>query len=412
MKTQIDTDVLIIGAGAAGLAATVGAAQSNAHVTVVEKLAYPGGRATASAVGTICGSFYRGDNLRFAMSGFPKEFTNKIIENSSKSPIQFAEKLWFIPAYPSEFEVAANFYLGKYCQNILFNSEVINIELADKEIKKIIIQKQNEEVQISAKSIVDCSGIGVSLPLTNHPTIISNEKKQASAIVFCVEGLETENEFTLQHILIKYITQHIQTEKIPDHFKLISIIPGSLNENSLMMKVGIPWNHDDNTSSSEYRTKNLVYEIYSFLKTTVPAFQNSKVKWIADEVGYRTGHRPICRTTLTENDVLSCKKSLESICNAVWPIEFWEVGNKKVDMTYFPENDHYSIPASCLISKEIGNLFFAGKLISATENAIASARVIGTCLATGYAAGVLAAYKSQNKSESKAIKFIQSQLLQ
>jgi len=56
-------------------------------------------------------------------------------------------------------------------------------------------------------------------------------------------------------------------------------------------------------------------------------------------------------------------------------------------------------------------LFFAGKLISASEKAIASARVIGTCLGTGYAAGVLAAYKALGNSESEAISFIQSQML-
>ena len=39
---------------------------------------------------------------------------------------------------------------------------------------------------------------------------------------------------------------------------------------------------------------------------------------------------------------------------------------------------------------EIDNLFFAGKNISATNKAIASARVMGTCLQTGYAAGKIA----------------------
>jgi len=60
-------------------------------------------------------------------------------------------------------------------------------------------------------------------------------------------------------------------------------------------------------------------------------------------------------------------------------------------MSYFKVNDYYLIPAGALVSKHLNNLFFGGRTISATERAIASARVIGTCLSTGYAAGVLAA---------------------
>jgi len=43
------------------------------------------------------------------------------------------------------------------------------------------------------------------------------------------------------------------------------------------------------------------------------------------------------------------------------------------------------------ISPAIENLFFGGRIISATDGAIASARVMGICLQTGYAAGKLAA---------------------
>jgi predicted flavoprotein YhiN len=56
-----------------------------------------------------------------------------------------------------------------------------------------------------------------------------------------------------------------------------------------------------------------------------------------------------------------------------------------------PEHAHYEIPARCLQSAPIQNLFMAGKTISADVDAIASARVMGCCLATGAAAGKLAA---------------------
>jgi len=54
-------------------------------------------------------------------------------------------------------------------------------------------------------------------------------------------------------------------------------------------------------------------------------------------------------------------------------------------------DDGYWISAGMLVSRHLDNLFFAGRGLSATEAAMASARVIGTCLGTGYAAGSLAA---------------------
>jgi hypothetical protein len=59
-------------------------------------------------------------------------------------------------------------------------------------------------------------------------------------------------------------------------------------------------------------------------------------------------------------------------------------------MEYLQENDGYFIPATTLISRQYSNLFFAGKGISADSKAIASARVTGTCLQTGFAAGLIA----------------------
>jgi hypothetical protein len=111
---------------------------------------------------------------------------------------------------------------------------------------------------------------------------------------------------------------------------------------------------------------------------------------------------------LKEQDVLQCRKFDDGIANGAWPIEFWG-DEKRVRMTYFNRNDYYQIPAGCLESKAIKNLFFAGRNISATESAIASARVIGACLGTGYAAGKMAAYLASGKKRNDAISEIRKQ---
>jgi hypothetical protein len=56
-------------------------------------------------------------------------------------------------------------------------------------------------------------------------------------------------------------------------------------------------------------------------------------------------------------------------------------------LRYLPEGAHYEIPARSLRAAGAQNLFMAGKVISADVDGIASARVMGCCLATGAAAG-------------------------
>ena len=60
-------------------------------------------------------------------------------------------------------------------------------------------------------------------------------------------------------------------------------------------------------------------------------------------------------------------------------------------MRWLPPNEFYEIPARALRAAKIKNLFMAGKTISADAEAIASARVMGCCLATGEAAAKLVA---------------------
>jgi hypothetical protein len=57
----------------------------------------------------------------------------------------------------------------------------------------------------------------------------------------------------------------------------------------------------------------------------------------------------------------------------------------------------YDIPFGCLIPKNLKNVLIAGRILSSTREANGSARVMGTCLATGEAAGTAAAICAKKK---------------
>jgi len=65
---------------------------------------------------------------------------------------------------------------------------------------------------------------------------------------------------------------------------------------------------------------------------------------------------------------------------------------------YLEDGQSYDIPLRCLQARDIRNLFVAGRCLSASHEALGSARVIGTCLSTGEAAGQAAAREAARRS--------------
>ena len=95
-------------------------------------------------------------------------------------------------------------------------------------------------------------------------------------------------------------------------------------------------------------------------------------------------------TVLTAEEILSGARHADDIALATWPLELRET-NRGPKLRY-PENDAAAgIPLGCLIPADLERVFVAGRCISCDHGAQASIRVMGTCFATGEAAGSQAA---------------------
>ncbi len=214
-------------------------------------------------------------------------------------------------------------------------------------------------------------------------------------------------------ILMKTLRKAIDENKLPGYSDRVYVVPGSLKNNCAGLKAGIPLDVTDepgNMDALRACAVGFINELIGFLVKEVPAFRNASLLRIAPEVGTRVGARCAGKYILTANDVLNCRKFVDAIANGTWPIEEWEQ-HKRVKMRFLKPGDHYQVPAWCLQSNQIKNLFMAGRNISATDEAIASARVMGTCLQTGYAAGMMASGMLKQTPEPVVINSIQNQQL-
>lgn len=390
-------DVVIVGAGSAGIAAAISAANTGMNVVLLEQEGYTGGQATSAIVGTICGLYYRDPDQRltkprFAVQGFARSFAEQIALKSCSSAMKYAEGLFFLPYKLNVFHQLAFEQLLKAGVKVLLNTTLNKVWLAEGKIVELRCNTNNQSISLFPSVVIDCSGNAQVSTLASLP-LIEQKHYQSGALVFQVEGLPQLEPSLLALNFIRWIKRGIDSGDLDKGCDRLFIIPGTVDNGQALLKLGLPGFIGDNAEkSAEYEiiARSRGKKIISYLKQTELLMKDLSITMMAEKVGIRSGYCPQGLQLLEQQPLLACKKPDDGVAIGAWPIEFW--GRRRMpEMDYFSVNDFYLIPAGTLVSKHLKNLFFAGRSISATERAIASARVIGTCLSTGSAAGMMAA---------------------
>ncbi len=381
-----NVDIVIIGLGVAGFSAAIAAAEEGKQVLLIEKSNAPGGNATQSNVGTICGAFYRSSST---LEPVQHSFLQRVVQSIGKQPLDYHKGLVVVPYDWKKLGAFIETELLHHNVEVWYQSHPVQVETFENTITSIEVEKEGKTINVTAKAFIDCSGNGILSQLAGLE-MIRSEHYQSASQVFSLTGIDSTNEFALNFAIAKTATLMVKTEQWPEEFSSLSVVPGSLNDGAASLKFSLPEHIDDKTDPDELHNKALLYVdlVYSYLKEHVQSMQHAEIETIFPQVGMRVLQRSKGQHVLHEDEVLHCVKSEDEVAIGSWPIEEWNHSGR-VSMAYFPENDFYSIPKGCLMSYQLHNLYFAGKNISATHKAIASARVIGSCIQTGYAAGKL-----------------------
>jgi hypothetical protein len=414
LKTST-ADIVVVGGGIAGFAAAMSADAEGKSVILVERSGMLGGNATQSNVGTICGAYFRSKNSAPVFCGH--RFGGQLIEDLIRegicnTPANYHEGLYILRY---DWEMLYQFLQKELSKtNIVFlkNSAVTAVGTGNHVIAGLTIERDGKPERIEGAAVIDCSGNAVISALANIPLLSSGEYQAASQI-FRVSCIEAAQEFMVNMALKRAVHNLSEERKWPKSFQSLSIIPGSLKNGVADLKFVLPDPVNDDTGlPAEFagKAKKHVEEIFSALQISVAFFRNAAIEVIFPMPGIRIQKRSKGRYILTEEDVLECRKFDNGIALGAWPIEEWKYDGS-LAMQYFKEKDGYHIPSDCLQSAELKNLFFAGKNISATDKAIASARVMGTCLQTGFAAGKLACCNTAVE-QKKMIALLQQELME
>jgi hypothetical protein len=139
----------------------------------------------------------------------------------------------------------------------------------------------------------------------------------------------------------------------------------------------------------------MAYGVWGFIKNHPDGRGHRwELEWIGMLPGKRENVRYVGDHILTQNDILAEGRFDDMVAYGGWPMDDHpsQAFHYRGEPTVFHRAPSpYGIPYRCLYSRNIENLFFAGRNISATHMGISSTRVMATCSVMGQAMGTAAA---------------------
>jgi hypothetical protein len=165
----------------------------------------------------------------------------------------------------------------------------------------------------------------------------------------------------------------------------------------------------------------VIYGIWDYIKNSgkYPEAANLTLEWVGTIPGKRESRRFEGDHMISQKDIVEQRDYYDSIAHGGWAMDLHPadgIYSKHSSCTQWHSKGVYSIPYRCYYSKDISNLFLAGRIISATHVAFGSTRVMLTCALGAQAVGQAAAICLKNNwmprdlSDKEKIKLLQIEL--
>ena len=173
--------------------------------------------------------------------------------------------------------------------------------------------------------------------------------------------------------------------------------------------------HDPFEKSEYIRDWNFraMYGAWDALKNVKNKFSTYKLNWAAHISGKRESRRLLGDVILTEEDFVEWVEYPDAAVPCTWSIDLhlpnpayqsgWE-GDEFISKAYYTQyTKPYWIPYRCLYSRNIDNLFMAGRDISVTHEALGAVRVMRTGGMMGEVVGIAASLCKEHDTTPRGV---------
>ncbi len=431
MTTAIGTlhyDVVVVGGGSAGVAAAVAAARNGARTLLVDAGPMIGGELVSglplNAVLDARGEWVAGGVCRELLDEC--RALGGLIE-----PYFDWRSLWLTCVDPEIMKLAVMRLVKRAGVELLLYSFAEDVVVEHGRVTGIVVLNKNRRTLVTAELFIDCSGDGDIAMMAGAPWEQGGAKGelQPVTLIFRMVGVEPEplldfvrrnldsvglGECLLEPRSKESCAEQLYRQGIASVFfdgngplvagaiargdlypcGILAICPVSIARREVSLNTTRIANLDatrtDALSGALPDLFDQVWTCARFLKSSVPGFENAHFSGIAPRIGIRETRRIMGELVLTRDDVLAGRKRADGICKGAHELDVHGAGTAH-RREMIKDGGSYDIPYGCLLPRGTTNLLVAGRCLSATREAHGSARVMGTCMGMGQAAGTAAA---------------------
>lgn len=368
-------DLVVIGGGYSGMGAAISAARMGCRVALLQDRPVLGGNGSSEVRVWANGLVRRGE--------FPRvgEIIDEFADNAKKSPgtaDEFGDDL-------KEKVVRAEENI-----DLLLNHSAYAVEMDGQRIAAVLAfnTRTGSRSRFSARLFADCTGHGTIGYLAGAEWDMTPKGRMGMSNMWAWEELDEPVEFPETPWALD-----LNMEDFPyprDH------------HGQWFWESG--FDKDPIKGAEAIRDWNLraVYGAFNAMKNRGGRQQhrNARLSWVAFVGGPRESRRLLGEVVLTQDDIVEKRKFRDGIVPSTWSIDLHypkqQYSKKFPDNPFISIAEHdrrvdrmygYPVPYRCFYSRNIENLFMAGRCISVTHEALGTVRVMKTCGMMGEVVG-------------------------
>ena len=414
-----ETDVLVVGAGPAGVAAAIAAARAGARTILVESAGFFGGMWTLG-MQTHATCFHDGEKV--IVGGIAREIINRLVAvGAAQDPdekLRSNPQSWYAAFDPEVMKCVLDDMVLEAGVRPLLHTTCVEALVESGRVVGIITESKSGRQAIRACVTIDCSGDADVAFYAGASTVrgrASDGKCQPVTMTFMLAGANFDK-------MGRWADAHPEERErldceahergelsLPNRVALgaLSVTPG-VSYHNVTRVLDIDITRAEDLTRAEIEGRRQVLEVVRYYRAHIPGFENVRLLAMAPSIGLRESRRIVGEYTLTAEDVLSSRSFPDGIARQNYYIDVHNpdgaglegpVGQKQRPAP----GTAYEIPYRCLLPVDREQLLVAGRCISGTREALGSARVTVCCAQMGQAAGLASAWAVRDGTPVRAV---------
>lgn len=418
IPVSAEVDVVVAGAGSAGIAAAVAAARQGMRTLVIEQHGSVGGMATNGLVGPFMTSFDIPGNRQIIMGMFEEMVQRMMAIGGAIHPKEIGPRTsysgyYFVghnhvgPFDHEAYKLIGTRMLLEAGVEILLHTNFTDVIMDGEAIEGIVIQNKAGLSVIKAKQFIDCTGDADVADRAGAPCWMGNGQGdiQPATLFFRVCNVDTAKldayiaEKSKEYPIMPFygpfnwlIKEHADEWNVPrcEVCLFESPVKGEFRLNVTRI-LNIDGTKPEDLTKAELEGLEQVHRVLAFMRKYAPGFENAIFMGTANTIGLRETRHIDGQKVLTKEDVLSCSVPEDTIAVFATSMDTHHKGDNGGDYFVLENGPFYGVPYGIMVPKKVSNLLVAGRSVSADEIGSSTVRMIPCCIAFGEAAGYAAA---------------------